>query len=163
LDLLLKSSRSEGDPNLTMQPYPVELLLDAVRREHADGPNLDFEIDSHLPNVLADPFQVNLVFENLISNAERYQLEGSPVTVKAAKSADGNFVRFSILDRGRGVAEEDQDRIFERFFRVNENSRRAGLGLWVSREIIRAHHGRIGVESSPDESTEFFFELPLSS
>ena len=72
-------------------------------------------------------------------------------------------VRFSVIDKGAGIPMQYLSRVFDKFFRIPGGSLvGAGLGLSIAREIVQAHHGSIGVKSSPGEGAEFFFILPES-
>jgi signal transduction histidine kinase len=77
-----------------------------------------------------------------------------------ARKHDGG-VRFAVIDKGPGVPQQFQARVFDKFFRVpGEDRNGAGLGLSIAREIVHAHHGSVGVKSTPGEGSEFFFILP---
>jgi len=126
----------------------------------ARGCRLAIECAPGLPRVSADLRQISRVFTNLVSNASRHSPRGEEITIAAAANG-GDTVRFSVRDHGPGVAAEFQARLFERFFRIpGENAGGAGLGLAISREIVVAHGGTIGVSSRPGAGAEFYFELP---
>ena len=127
------------------------------------GVRLEFRSDGLLPEVMADPVRLREVINNLVSNAIKHSPRGGDVTVRIApKGAD--FLRLSVLDDGPGVPVEIQDRIFERFFRAEgQQNDGVGLGLFISREIMRAHEGRIGVcETSQEATTEFYSDVPIA-
>jgi len=118
------------------------------------------EITEPVLPVLADPERVGLVFDNLISNAVRHSARGTDVTVRA--QANGKQVRFEVADQGQGIAPEYRERIFEKFFRVpGTKGEGIGLGLYISREIVRAHGGEMGVASEPGKGSRFWFTLPV--
>jgi PAS domain S-box-containing protein len=100
------------------------------------------------------------VVTNLLSNAVKFG-SGGPIDVRV--DSDGATARVRVRDRGPGVAEADRDRIFERFERgVSERSYGGlGLGLWIARQIVAAHGGRIGVERSSGPGATFLLELPI--
>jgi signal transduction histidine kinase len=125
------------------------------------GVQLRAEIAEPVLPVLADPERVSLVFDNLIGNAVRHSPRGAAVTVRALP--DGGKVRFEVADQGPGIAAEYRDRIFEKFFRVpGTKGEGIGLGLYISREIVRAHGGEMGVVSSePGKGAQFWFTLPV--
>jgi two-component system, NtrC family, sensor histidine kinase KinB len=103
---------------------------------------------------------VALVFENLIANAVRHSPKDGVITVRAAPE-DGR-VRFDVRDQGPGVPPEYRERIFEKFFRVPGTSGEGiGLGLYISREIVRAHGGEMGVENERGAGARFWFTLPV--
>ncbi len=116
--------------------------------------------EQSLPLVAVEWQQISHVFSNLISNAVRHTPPGEEVIVKAAREDGG--VRFSVIDKGPGVPAKYQPYLFEKFYRVPGAERSgAGLGLSIAREIVRAHHGSIGVRSTPGSGAEFYFDLPF--
>jgi len=116
------------------------------------GPDVPLEIQ-------ADSERVHLVLTNLIANAVRHTPPGGRVDVRA-HAADG-LARFEIEDTGEGIATEHLGRIFEKFYRVpGARSGAVGLGLYISREIVVAHGGAMGVESEPGRGSTFWFTLP---
>lgn len=110
--------------------------------------------------VIADPFRLEQVVTNLLSNAAKYG-EHRPITVTLKKSETQAI--FSVQDQGRGISPEDQKRIFNRFERVISGSEIAGLGLGLTivKEIVDSHQGHISVVSSPGKGSRFTVELPL--
>jgi signal transduction histidine kinase len=107
----------------------------------------------------ADAERVDLVLSNLVGNALKYTPAGGAVELGAAE--DGGAVRFEVRDSGPGIAAEYHAAIFEKYFRVpGAAAGGVGLGLWLAREIVEAHGGRIGVESAPGQGSVFWFTLP---
>ena len=109
-----------------------------------------------------DRAAIDQVVTNLLSNAVKFG-GGGPIDVDVAVERNGTAARVRVRDGGPGVAEADRQRIFERFERgVSERSYGGlGLGLWIARQIVTAHGGRIGVESSAGQGATFTFELPI--
>jgi two-component system, NtrC family, sensor histidine kinase KinB len=111
--------------------------------------------------VLADPDRVQLVIGNLVQNAIRYTPPAGSVELRAAP--DGDALRFEVSDTGPGVAAEHLPRLFDRFYRVpGAPAGGAGLGLYICKEIVEAHGGRVGVESDVGRGSIFWFTLPLA-
>lgn len=110
--------------------------------------------------VLADPFRLEQVVTNLLSNAAKYG-EQKPVTIVVNKSE--TQVILCVEDQGRGISQDDQIRIFKRFERAVSGTEISGLGLGLTiiKEILDAHQGHITVQSRPGEGSKFFVELPL--
>ena len=110
-----------------------------------------------------DSTRISLVLTNLIENAIKYNREHGEVTVTV--DADEEYFMLSVADNGIGIPEEDQARIFERFFRVDKSRSReiggTGLGLSITRSAILRHHGTISVESKEGEGTTFTVRIPL--
>lgn len=166
-DLLDLSRLESGRAELRLEQLPAQSLIggaiDAFRVQ-ADEKlvQLDADVPRGIPDVLADAEQIGRVFANLISNAIRYTDSGGRVVVGADDV--GGFVQFSVADNGRGIALEDQPRLFDRFVRLGRGSAEngSGLGLAISREIVRAHGGEIWVDSGPGPGSVFNFTVPLA-
>ena len=143
---------------------PESLIKTAVDRgeplAESRGFKLKAKVESGLPLVNVDPRQIHHVFSNLISNAAKHSKFGDTIVV-AAQPRKG-FVRFSVADSGPGIPKEFQSKLFERFFRLPGSDREGvGLGLAITREIVTAHGGSVGLNSSPGAGSEFYFDLPV--
>jgi two-component system phosphate regulon sensor histidine kinase PhoR len=102
------------------------------------------------------------VLNNLVSNAAKYSKTGSTITIEG-KVVDNN-VRVSVTDEGIGLSTEQREKIFERFYRVEDKTFSAsglGMGLYISTEIINHHKGQINVNSELGKGSTFYFTLPL--
>jgi signal transduction histidine kinase len=120
---------------------------------------LTCRVEPDLPAVLVDRQRINHVFTNLIDNASKYSPPGGEIIVAAKRNGDQE-IQFSVTDHGPGVPEDQQDRVFDRFYRVpGQPKKGAGLGLSIAREIVLAHGGRIGVRNAPEGGSEFYFVL----
>jgi signal transduction histidine kinase len=125
------------------------------------GQELVRVLDADADRVLADERRTTQVFANLISNASKYAPEGTHVTV-SAKSVDG-YVRITVADEGPGIPLDEQNRLFQRFFRsrtVREQAGGLGLGLSICRAIVHAQGGDISIDSTPGRGTSVHFTLP---
>ena len=113
----------------------------------------------------ADRDKIGQVINNLISNAVNYAPLDTTITISAHVA--GNSVQVSVKDLGTGISSEDQPKVFDRFYRV-ENKQIGmvsgfGIGLYLSAEIIHLHQGRIWVESEIDQGSTFYFSLPMET
>jgi signal transduction histidine kinase len=168
VDELLDLSRIQaGRIELRKTAIDTETLvrnaLDAQRSYAASRPvQLRSEVLPGTGQVLVDVERLQLVFSNLLGNAIRHSAAGTSVVVRAVPSA--GWMRFEVIDSGPGIAREYQQAIFEKYFQLpGSPSGGPGLGLFISREIVHAHDGEIGVESEPDKGSTFWFKLPMSS
>jgi signal transduction histidine kinase len=110
--------------------------------------------------VRCDPGRLEQVFVNLLTNALKYSAVGA---VTCTITQTGGGVRVAVQDRGAGILPEDLPRLFERFFRSHDvyaHQRGLGLGLYISRQIVERHDGRIWAESELDVGSTFYVELP---
>ena len=126
---------------------------------------MSVDIESDLAPIQANPDRLKLVWTNLLSNAIKYTEPGGIVAV-ALKQADGHLVA-TVRDTGIGIPSEDQDRIFEEFYRSN-NARitcpvGTGVGLAIVQRIIENYGGRIWVDSELGLGSKFTFTLPTST
>lgn len=119
------------------------------------------DIESELPEVVGDNDKLKQVVINLVSNAVKFTEEG-PIICRARKI--NSEIVISVIDKGIGIAEEDQGRIFEKFSQVRnglkDKVKGTGLGLAICKEIIEHHGGRIWVESERGKGSSFIFALP---
>ncbi len=163
-DLLDLSRIQSGRLELSWGAAAPRELVDAVLAEHrseaaAAGVGLSGLAGEHLPQVSVDRERVDLVLSNLVANALKYTPRGGTVEVTAVEG-EGS-VRFEVKDSGAGIAPEHHERIFEKFFRVpGAPAGGVGLGLYLAREIVEAHGGRIGVESASGLGSRFWFTVP---
>jgi signal transduction histidine kinase len=113
--------------------------------------------------IYADRERIAQVLVNLISNAIKYSPNADKVNVIA--SQQGKMIIIAVQDFGLGIPKEEQDKIFERFFRVKGKREQdisgLGLGLYISYEIITRHKGKIWLESKEGEGSTFYFSLPI--
>lgn len=159
---MLESARLQSKTiQFKFSPIRLDALVrDVSARVKTHHPNLkiDLKFDA-LPPVLGDGVRLSQVFENLFSNAIKYA-PGSKLIVDGRHV--GNKVRLSFTDEGEGIPEEFIPFLFERFYRVpgERTVTGTGLGLYICKQIVMAHHGNIWVESMLDRGTTFFIELP---
>ena len=168
-DLLIASHLDSGKVQLLLADCdPADLVTGVVEAAAIHVPGnvqLVMEVEPDLPRVRADPSQLRQVIGNLVDNAVKYSPDGGEVRVAAA--ANGGSVRFSVSDRGLGIPASEQRRIFEKFYRLDPNMTRGiggtGLGLYISRELVRRFDGRIWVDSREGEGSTFHVELPTAA
>jgi PAS domain S-box-containing protein len=166
-DILLASRLDSGAATVTIEPTNASELarsvVAAAETHLPDGVDLGLVTPDPSPFVAADPDGLRQVLVNLVENAVKYSPEGGLVEV-ALEPVDGRL-RFAVRDRGLGIPPSEHERIFEKFFRIDPNLSRGvggtGLGLYISREIVRRMGGRLRVDSEPGRGSTFSFELPL--
>jgi signal transduction histidine kinase len=164
---LLDLARLEkGTSHLQTQPERPAALLQAAaelyrRRAEDEGIELVIAAAPSLPEAEIDARILNHALRNLLDNAFTYTDRGGRITMTAAR--DGNSVAITISDTGAGIPAEYVPHVFDRFFRVPEQSRGGGtgLGLAIVREIVLAHGGTIACTSRPGAGTTFRLTVPI--
>jgi signal transduction histidine kinase len=167
-DVLWASRLDLGRVEFTIQEcHPESIAASVVKAASVHLPPtvaLDFAAEDDLPSIATDPDKVRQVLANLLDNAIKYSPDGG--SIRLAITPNGSFVRFAVSDEGLGIPLSEQPRIFEKFYRLDPNQTRGvggtGLGLYISRELVRRMNGRMWVESSEGEGSTFYVELPLS-
>lgn len=151
------------DQSREMESKPVDLakaVLDSVISARAAGPNhpVNFEEPKGEFYTLGDSDRIHQVIANLLANARAHTPAGTPITVSMTQGYDG--IRIRVADKGPGLSEEVQAKIFERFYRADSSRKRSdgegsGLGLSIVDAVMRAHGGTVSVESKPGEGATF--------
>jgi two-component system, NtrC family, sensor histidine kinase KinB len=167
-DLLDLSRMQAGRIELNPQPQDARAILAqaaAAGRPAAEAAGVELRVaapDEPVP-VLADADRLLIVLANLVANAVRHTPAGGRIAASVAP-APGGGARFQVADTGEGIPEQFRERIFERYFQV-PGSRRGGvgLGLYISREIVRAHGGEMGVLGAGGGGSAFWFTLPAAA
>ena len=145
---------------MNFQPSRIDSIIrDVVMRTQLRYK--DVVITVNLPAVLvqADSVRLTQIFENLINNAIKYA-PGSPILISAKQEKDD--LHITVTDHGPGITAEHLTHLFDRFYRVpGQAASGTGLGLFICKQIILAHKGKIWVESMPGEGTTFHILLPI--
>ncbi|MBL8175296.1 MAG: hypothetical protein JNK48_11550 [Bryobacterales bacterium] len=152
------------------QPVNVIEMLEEVsypfrRQVELAGGRLHVDLPETLPLLQLDRKAIEQAVGNLLSNALKYSPERKEITLRAGW--EKGQVAISVEDEGIGIAEEDQQRIFDKFYRANHglahNTKGAGLGLAIAGRIVKAHKGRIAVWSEPGRGSRFTILLPWAN
>ncbi len=169
-DLRILSMADAGELKLTLRPYsPQKLLHDAQKiyshQARQKKISIQTKAATDLPEIEIDPERMREVFSNIIENALRYTPQNGHITLSAQLA--GDVIRMSVRDSGPGVAADELDRIFERFYRTEASRARdkggSGLGFAIAKSIVEKHNGRIWAESKSGEGLTIVIELPLST
>ena len=164
-DILDYSKMRSNELRLHLTPVDLHVAADVVLRltqplAASKGLTLVNEIDRDSVRAVADENRLQQILHNLIGNAVKFTDTGS-VRLRARES-DGR-IRVEVVDTGPGIAEADQQRIFESFEQLEESSTRVhggtGLGLAVTRQLVALHGGQVGVQSVPGNGATFYFDL----
>jgi len=164
-DLLDVSKIQAGRLEYKLSKINISSLI-ATWVENAEHiyPGVKFDNRSHGDLwVNGNAERLEQVLMNLINNAVKYSTDNKNIIIETSRQ--GDKVRVSVTDFGIGLSAEQIDRVFERFYRVEDKKFMAGglgMGLYISAEIIKAHNGKIGVDSEPGHGSTFYFELPLA-
>ena len=152
----------------------VDDVIRSTKRQMEDKKqSANLKISSDLPKIWADPTRLAQIITNLVSNANKYTPESGIITVGAEKSANqwdpqgaAEVVHIWVQDNGIGISLEDQNKIFQKFFRSDDSKAReapgTGLGLNITKSLIEMMGGRIWFESEFRQGTTFHFTVPVA-
>jgi len=142
----------------------VDSVLDSTRLRAPEWIDLRLEQNGDPAVALADEDKLRQVLVNLLDNAIKYSPDGGQVEVELAGGA--GRVRLTVRDRGLGIPSGEQERIFEKFYRLDPALTRgvggSGLGLFISRELVARMGGNLTVRSQPGEGAAFVVDLPAA-
>jgi heavy metal sensor kinase len=182
-DLLLLSKADIGEIRLSKEDIDLTRFITGLIEQMkilAQPKNIRLETSNHQGeiHILGDPLRMRELFINLIENGIKYTEEGGSILITIAKETDDSFsplsphgkrkdafAKVTVADTGIGIAKEDHEKIFNRFFRVDKARSReqggSGLGLSICKWIVEAHQGEITVHSEPGKGSSFIVRLPL--
>jgi heavy metal sensor kinase len=165
-DLILLSKLDTTEVALKMAPLRLDLLIKDLCNFFqvlAEQKNIALEIGTlEEVTVIGDKIRLQQLFTNLIDNAIKYTTQGA---IRVAAKKDEDAVAIKIVDTGMGIPEEEREKIFKRFYRMDKSRSRetggVGLGLSIAEWVVHAHHGRIEVDSEINRGSTFTVYLPL--
>ncbi len=169
-DLRTLSMADAGELKLVMEPYEVEELVRGAAKVYAHRARqkqiaIETQADPGLPEIQVDAQRIKEVLSNILDNALRYTPQGGRITLSAGLME--NEVEIGIRDTGPGVAADELDKVFERFYRTEAARTReeggSGLGFAIARSIVERHNGRIWAESQPGQGLTVIIRLPALS
>jgi signal transduction histidine kinase len=140
------------------------LAQQAIERfqTQTDKHTLKSDFPADFPIIMGDTVRLRQVIDNLISNAIKYSPKGGKILVRG--SCDDQWVQITVSDQGQGLPPEQLERVFERFYRVDNaltsSTQGTGLGLYLAHAVITAHGGRIWASNNPKGGATFTFTLP---
>ena len=168
-DLRTLSRADAGELPIEFQLVSPATLLErvqAIHKQRAAQKNISLRVldGAGLPEIFADPGRMVEVLSNLVDNALLYIPEGGVVNLSACLVAGD--LEFRVQDSGPGIAENELNRVFDRFYRSDPSRQRnengSGLGLAIAKSIVEKHNGRIWAESKPGEGTTIVIHLPIA-
>ena len=170
-DLLNVSRIEEGryvyEPEVMDIYEAIKPTIEEYEETFKEKDNLEFSVNKikdKFPKVKIDAEKIQIVVQNFLDNAIKYTDEGE-VVLSLSTTDEG--IRVSVQDDGVGIPEEQQERLFNKFFRAENIQKKdvegSGLGLFISKNIIEAHDGKIGFNSTEGEGSIFYFTLPTTN
>ena len=165
LDDLVTAGRSGGAPlAVNLREFDLAPLVERLAERwqgEAASHLFEVEVDGPLP-IRGDPGRLEQVFDNLLGNAVKYSPPGSTILVTAALR--GDEVQLAVADQGSGIALDERPKVFDRFYRQREHRESSqpglGLGLYITRQLVDAHGGRVWVDSQDGQGSRFTVALP---
>ena len=167
-EILLANQLDAGRLDIQYDPFDasdvIERVVESTRAYAPPAVSIEVNADGDLPRVAADLDKVRQVLVNLVENAIKYSPDGGRVEVGA--ETHDQAIRFHVRDEGLGIDPEEQERVFEKFYRADPQMLRGvggtGLGLYICKELVGRMGGSIWVESNEEKGSVFVFELPTA-
>ncbi|MFL5960316.1 MAG: sensor histidine kinase [Gaiellaceae bacterium] len=167
-EILVAGQLDSGSLRVVTEPFDPEELVwtaaAAARLRVGDETTIDVSLPAVVPRVAGDAERTRQVLTNLIDNAIKYSPQGG--RIELGVEVDDSHARFTVRDEGLGIPIGEQERIFDKFYRLDPDQRRgiggSGLGLYICRELVHSMNGRIWVDSDPGRGATFTFELPVA-
>jgi len=170
-DLLDVAKIEEGKFGYQLEKNDIVTLVQEVLQSHGDQAAqykvkmLFFKPTEPIPLLLFDKNKISIVVQNLIENAIKYNVENGEIRIRIEKLPDKPYVQISVEDTGIGIPQNDLPRLFQKFFRAGNTLKKetegSGLGLYISRNIVKRHGGEIWAISTEKRGSTFSFVLPI--
>jgi signal transduction histidine kinase len=168
MDLLDLTKIESGQPTQNLQPVDltkVARLSKDTMRPYAIQKDVDIYLNTKEPVIMeADPNEIEIIFNNLISNAVKYNKDGGRVDVFIKNNKDQ--IQIQVSDSGIGMTEDEKAHLFQDFMRIKnqktKNITGSGLGLSIMKKIVEMYHGEIEVQSAPDQGSTFNIFFPIN-
>ena len=165
-DLEHLESTESGEIVLDREDVELLRLSETILKSFETGiheKNIDAQIVGEEVHLLADRGKISRVIANLLSNALKYTDENGKITISVKRKKDS--AELVVEDTGIGISKEEQERVFERFYRTDKSRTRktggAGIGLSITKAIVQAHSGTVNCESEPGKGSRFIVILPI--
>jgi len=164
-DLLLAAKMENHYQPVLESLDPIHLIEKLVEKLRAKFPEatFSFSYDEKIPHIMADKTGLTSITINLLENAVKYSPTSAIIDVQAKRS--GNLLALEFADQGYGITEKEKKKIFRKFYRTGSEDTRStkgtGLGLYIVKEIVEAHHGTISVKDNQPRGSIFKIKLPL--
>jgi len=168
VEALLDISRYQGGQRLSLNYEPLnweKIFVKVIAQIQAISESnccLNYRIAQSLPSIYGDELEMRRVLQNLLDNAVRVSEPNKEILIEVASFRD-NQVKVFVRDQGIGIAPQEKEQLFHRFTQGRSRRGKCGLGLYLCRQIIEAHGGKIGVDSSLGEGSTFWFTLPVNT
>ncbi len=169
-DLLDISKLEEGKFGYSMAKGDIAALVQSVMETYTQSAEqhgvklLFFPPSRNIPQLTFDASKITLVLQNLIDNAIKYNVQNGEARVRVELMLDKPYVKISVEDTGIGVPQDDLNRLFTKFYRSEETLKKetagSGLGLYISKNIVKRHGGDIWATSTQGRGSVFSFALP---
>ncbi|MFA5889643.1 MAG: ATP-binding protein [Actinomycetota bacterium] len=157
-DMIDVTQIDHGTMTVAIEPVAVDLILREAADEQGDEEHpVSVTVESDLPRAMADALHLHQIVANLLGNARKFSPTGSPISLRAFLDEDAIVIQ--VTDRGVGIPQDLQERIFERFFRIGSQSRGLGVGLYLARQQCAGMGATIGVHSRPGNGATFTLRL----
>ncbi|MHC4106895.1 MAG: sensor histidine kinase, partial [Planctomycetota bacterium] len=167
-DMLSVAEIEAGTLELRKDDVRLDALFEELQSDYAAQANdrgirLEFNLPPKLPVLKADRDKISLVLHNLVNNAIKYTRKGGRVIVNV--DVEDGALLVDVIDTGIGIAKDDVDRVFQKFYRAKDprvaEVTGSGLGLALARQVVRLHGGEVRVDSEPDKGSTFSVRLPI--
>ena len=157
-------SAAVAPETIDLTQFLRELLYNREASSTLPAQSIQFRANARPLPVAIDQAMIEVVFYNLLNNAIKFTVEGGKIEIRVGQRNDEAW--FCVADSGIGIAQDQLERIFDRFYQVEPHMSRhyegMGLGLAIARDLVNLHNGRIWVESQPNKGSNFYVALPLT-